>query len=88
MDESFEEVSDLGDPGLGNAGLVLAFSGTETHQLLLHGFYTCKPLKLVEILPYLGAYWLSLWIVGGYEPVIEGSAILVRSFSILTIAPM
>ena len=51
VDESFEEVSDLGDPGLGNAGLVLAFSGTETHQLLLHGFYTCKPPSLLRFYP-------------------------------------
>lgn len=40
MNESFEEVSDLFDPGLGKVGSVLALSGAEAYQssMLLHGF--------------------------------------------------
>lgn len=32
MDESFEEVSDLLDPGLGRVGSVLALLGAEAYQ--------------------------------------------------------
>ena len=40
MEESFEEVFDLLDPGLGKVESVLALSGGEAYQssMLLHGF--------------------------------------------------
>ena len=49
MDENFEEVFDLLDPGLGKVESVLALSGGEAYQSCCTDFYVlCKPLRIVK----------------------------------------